>query len=63
MGASHGGTNAEFPRFVVACAKHSSTVWITTDCYGIPLQAGIIAGFNGCVEAVHVDVGNFSHSG
>lgn len=52
----HGGAYAELAGLVVAGGKHAASGTVTTDGNRLVTEIGTVADFNGCVEAVHVDV-------
>ena len=52
--------NAIFPSFVIAGAEYASGVWLATYGNRFADELGVVSDFDGCVEAVHVDVDNLS---
>ena len=56
----HGRTNPIRAGIVIAGCQHASPLGAAPNRHGNPPQLGVVAHFDGCIEAVSVDVDNFA---
>ncbi len=61
VGGCHGGVDAEFAGRVVRSRYDAARIGPAADGHRDVAQRGVVAHFNGCKEAVHVDVDDFAH--